>query len=333
MLGFIKKGKLLEQGIKLYQQKDFTKAIDVFNQALIIEGKDFAVNFWLARSQTMLGNYVIAKELLNKCGELEPKVIELLIIPWESLIQSLESNKKFDCEQLSHYDVEADSKLFMCYFKNQYSFRELLIISFILLLGGELIELNPQSHWGLGFAALLITVIQLGYFHFNTLLPLNLWLRYRWMKEQIQILISNSSFMLLTVGFIIISLIVVDRGILSTIQSLQMDTTTVHETIREHYQRIWIKVPYNLLVGPIAGELTFRLVWYNYLAKYNKYIAYFGVSLFIMLLQGSPAQFFMSLFLIWIYNKYNTILAPIILHFTNNFFLLLLPQINKILFF
>lgn len=331
MLEHIKKGKLLEQGINLYHKKDFVKANVVFNEALSIDVNDFAVNFWMARTQTMLGSYVSAKELLNKCRELKPKVIELLIVPWEALIDSLENNENFTYEQLSQCNIETDNNLYTCYFKKQYSFKELLIISLIWFVGNAIVGVGEQSYSVVEFAALLIPIIQLCYFHFNTVLPLNLWLRYQWVKEQIHRLIFNTSFILFTIGFIVVFAIVLDRSIIKTIHSLPREIA--YEAIQELCQKMWIGVPSLLLSGPISGELTCCLVWYNYLAKYNKYVAYFGVSLLTMLLLFSPTRFFMSLGLIWAYNRYKSIMSPIVIHFLIGFYFLIRPLVYKILFF
>jgi len=84
MFKFIKMGKLLEQGVMQYQQKDFTKASHVFEQALAINEQDFTANFWMARTLTMLGDYEGVKALLNKCRELAPQVIELLMSHWKT---------------------------------------------------------------------------------------------------------------------------------------------------------------------------------------------------------------------------------------------------------
>lgn len=324
MFKCIRLGKLLEEGISLYQQKEFTKANGVFSQALTTSPRDFAAHFWLVRTLTMLSDYVAAREVLLQCRQLKPKVTELLLEPWEGLIYGLENDYILFSNQLDQYNVAADQNLQSCYFKKNYTMRELatvslLAISAVFIAG---IAHHDESYFSVLIAAILMFIIHLCYFHFNTLLPLNLWLRCQWIKEQIGRLAHNSSFIRLNV-IIIVCVGVYVLGLMAFIGIFSKSKMYSIETLPNNPIRqpfVWMYTSIIHLLAPAPEELVFRLVWYNYLAKYNKYIAYIGVSFLFMLLHLSmnPVHFLLSFVLIWSYIRYQTLLAPIILHLVYN---------------
>jgi hypothetical protein len=324
---YIKKGKLLEQGINLYKQKSYVEALSFFHKAESIDKNDFSVNYWLARAQIMNGDYVAAKKLLDVCRKLKPKVIDLLIVPWEDLIHNLETDKKAFFEKQHQCDIDADKNIYKCYFRNIYSFKEVISFYFINILVDYLLYLYVPEQ--LDVIALLI---QLSYLHFSTLLPLNMWIRYCWIKKQIKNLFRSSSFLLFLAGFIIISLIIVDGLFFYRINLSHIEISMVHELINEYYKRSSCFMLFHIvLVGPIKWQLLYSLVWYNYLAKHNRIIGYVGVFL-LLLIYGDLAPAFMSFFCILAYNKYNTILAPIVLSCVKGFFLIIQPLILQVWF-
>ncbi|GMA99894.1 type II CAAX endopeptidase family protein [Pelosinus sp. IPA-1] len=331
MIKFIQLGKVLKNGMYFYQQKDFVKAKYSFEQALVIDSHDFMANYWTARTSIMLGDYVNAQNLFNICRILKPKVVELLITPWEILINRLDNGLLLK-EQLQQCDLEINNNLHKCFFKKQYSiiqlFTVLFIGQFISLIGiiiavgvviHGFVELNELKGIGVAIVTYIVVIIELIYFHFSTLLPLNLWLRFQWVKEQIHKLIICHSFRLLIINFL--------SGVGFYYMVITLLGIHVEITPREVSQSLWWLAG---LASPLNEELIFRLAWYNYLAKYGEILAYIGVSLLFMLshLEINLTYFLLSIVFIWSYNKYQNIFAPIMLHFLYN---LSLPIIGYIL--
>lgn len=315
MFNYIKKGRFLEQGINLYKQKNYVKALAFFHKAESIDKNDFSVNYWLARAQIMNGDYVAAKKLLNVCRKLKPKVIDLLIVPWEELIHHLETDQKAVVEQQHQCDIDADRNIHECYFRNLYSFKEVISFCFINMLVDYLLGLYVPDK-----------------LDFVTLLPLNMWIRYCWIKKQIKNLFHSSSFWLFLAGFIFISLIIFDGLFFCRVKLSHIEISVVNKLISEYYKELSVfKLFYIVLLGPITGQLLYSLVWYNYLVKYNRIIGYVGVFL-LFLIYGDWVAAFMSFFCILAYNKYNTILAPIVLSCFKGLFLIIQPLILQVWF-
>ena len=326
MFNYIKKGRFLEQGINLYKQKNYVKALAFFHKAESIDKNDFSVNYWLARTEIMNGDYVVAKKLLNVCRKLKPKVIDLLIVPWEELIHDLETDQKAVVEQQHQCNIDADKNVYKCYFRNLYSFKEVISFYFLSFLVDYLSYLYVPDH--LDFTVF----IQLAYLHFSTVLPLNMWIRYCWIKTQIKNLFHSSSFLLFFAGFIFISLIIVNGLFLCSVDLSHIEISAVYKVISEYYQRSsGLQLLHIALIGPIKVQLLYGLIWYNYLAKYNRLIGYVGVF-FLLSLYGDWGAAFVSFFCIFAYNKYNTILAPIVLTCFEGLFLIMQPLILQVWF-
>lgn len=266
----------------------------------------------------MLGDYAAAKSLLDTCRKLKPQVVELLIEPLDSLIS--EMDKEVVSEKINQYDSETENKLYKCYFKKQYSLGEIFIVSLIFL--SCIMFAAPLIYRILGIPALafssyFITAVQLSYFHINTTLPLNLWLRYQWVKAQIHKAASQPQFWILAIGVSIFRVV-----LLYKIALFKPELLLPINHLSSSFLWYWL----GGLPQPLNEELVFRLALYNYLTKFNKYLAYIGTSLLFMFahLSFDPLTFLFSIVLIWAYNRYQTIIAPIIIHFANNFIMIIL---------
>jgi len=136
------------------------------------------------------------------------------------------------------------------------------------------------------------------------LLPLNWWAQYDYILLQLKKLTRSSSF----IGFISIFLVFIT--ILNYISG--------HKLVSSNY--------ITLVNYSIIEEIVYRGILYNFFKKFNKALAYIGVSILFCLGHLSHYgiwHFIMSLLLIWIYEKYKTIIAPIILHIINNTYFLI----------
>lgn len=239
-------------------------------------------------------------------------------VPLENLIQGLENGDRLSSELIVQYNSAADNSLHQCYFKKYYALDEVISVTLIeqllmlpIFIIAPLYRLPGVTIW----EYLLMSII-LCYFHYSTLLPLNLWLRYQWVKEQMNCLARDLSFRQLTVGFLI------GAGV----YYFGLNLLSPQLTVQSFKNPVDIQIVlWNWLAGPSAppSEELWRLAWYNYLAKYDKYYACVGVSLLFMWSHWSavPANFLLSLVCIWTYNRYNTIIAPMILHLAYNLFL------------
>ena len=86
---------------------------------------------------------------------------------------------------------------------------------------------------------------------------------------------------------------------------------------------IYVQIISSGIVGPILEELTFRGIVYNKLKEFNKPMKSIILSTLIFSLMHTNIvnmiyAFVISFFLIYVYEKYKTIKAPILLHMSAN---------------
>jgi membrane protease YdiL (CAAX protease family) len=76
----------------------------------------------------------------------------------------------------------------------------------------------------------------------------------------------------------------------------------------------------------VFEEILFRGMLFTYIKKYNKLLAYLGISFLFYYYHSEAAvvgHLIGSMLYCWSYEKYGTLVAPIALHFLNNFLFLL----------
>ena len=84
----------------LYRQGNYTEAKRKITTAIEIDGEDFVANFWYLRIAIRLGEYEAADSAAQKCLQIDPKLLDNLILPWQAALSQLRSGTIIDWDSL-----------------------------------------------------------------------------------------------------------------------------------------------------------------------------------------------------------------------------------------
>lgn len=325
MLTFIFVGKLIGNGISLYRQQNYFQAKQAFQQAVTEDPGDFSAAFWLARAYTRLGDCSAARGLLYKCRGLNGQAAEKLIPLWESLIGELERDGGLSPGHIDQYDQAADEQLEKYYGISRFAIADVLIISILMLFAkAGTIHIYPLAGMlgNIVYVSLLLLSI-LAYLNRRTVLPLNLWLRYRRVAAEGGKLAHKALFLTIILIMVALAAVVVLGNTIIAIDNPLLKARLIelaHESPLRQPLNFWVIAFLGIIWAPLAEEVTFRLVLYNYLAKYSKIFA--GVAVSLLFLQWHPTieyrHLITSAIYIGAYERYRTIVAPMMLHAVYN---------------
>jgi len=313
----LKTGLFLKKGIDLYNQKEFLLAKEMFYQALNINSdnhRDFTINFWLARVSIMLCDYEKINYFFEICNKLKPGLVKKIINPWDDFIYKIKEDITFTSEEIIKYNNTIDNNLEQCYDKKTFKRREILFLGLLLLIKVTFVAswITPYGISGTIIAGIIFALILLNYVHSKTELPLNFWIRCNSIIGKTRKLVISSSFLFCITYF-------------SCFMSCFFIITLFYDPSNALIYRSATMSPLlwflSLPVTSIWEELIFRLFLFTIIAKYNKVLGYLVTAFIFNFVHGTgggPMIFIGSLILTWVYDKYKTIIAPIIIHTLSN---------------
>lgn len=323
-------GQALEKGIDFYNRKMYADAKEFFQEAFSINCDDFVINFWLMRVAIMTHDYTGAREYLSKCIQIEPKLKDLLIDPWYKVLNDSMQGK--ESEELETLNQRTNELLDYCHRNKEFSIYTFVGIVGFYFLSSSIYEFTLdilQLQFHIQMTIHLISYIYLFkflffllpvafYYNYKSLCTPNLWIELCRVKRCFNELCRNNSFKVVALSYCVIIMFPevfsffypefsgeAAKGFLSRYSGYPVPNYLG-----------------NLLMAPVLEEILFRGILFNYIKKYNKSLAYLVVSFLFYCYHGefaSGEHFIKSMIYCWLYDKYGTMVAPIVVHFLNNF--------------
>ena len=307
MFTLLRFGKLLEAGIALYKSKQYSRATQLTDEALAIDSRDFTANFWRARMAIAEKKNDLAKQHITICKEINNKLEKPLIEPLEILMKRYKINEYISDREFEKCDNEIDEKLEHYQHYREFNISDILkllkygviwVILSVLLLYLNISSSREMLEFIFGSSFLVCLV---AYYLRKPILPLNLWKQCTYILITCKELMKRKSFIILIASLFLAIKI--------------MLYTAIHFG---HYTKQL--VPYSgiiiVMIAPIYEEVLYRGILYRFFKRYNRLLAYIVVSLlfFFMHEDANTIHFIASIILIWVYDKYKTLIAPIIIH-------------------
>ncbi|MEN6412503.1 MAG: type II CAAX endopeptidase family protein [Veillonellales bacterium] len=134
------------------------------------------------------------------------------------------------------------------------------------------------------------------------------------LKKEVITLIKTRNFICICC---ILSLVTLTPGLLYFTAPVEMAKKYAQEHINLFGSWPLISYVFLVVVIPAGEELIFRGILFNTIKKYNIILAYLLTSIIFYYYHGeirSEWNFITSILFCWVYNKYETLTAPIILH-------------------
>ena len=292
ILYWIEYGRSIEMTDNLYRQGKYIEAMQKITTAIEIDSEDFVATFWRLRIAARLGEYEAAESAAQKCLQIEPKLLDNLILPWQTALSQIRSGALIDWGSL---DKATDQ--WLDYYLHHREF------SLLSVLGAEV----------LSWAGNILSAI---YYYRKPVLVPDLWNEGIRTWKRLRKLFFEETFGIL---FVI--------ALVSAIVFLYPLWIKAGPVAR---YEIWtgnlaIEIISVLIVTPIGVETFYRGILFTYCRQYSEAWAYpivaaiyaipFGLN------KGLDDAVFHALFS-WIYCKaymeYDSIIAPILLHFLAN---------------
>jgi len=323
-------GQALEKGIDFYNRRMYADAKEFFQKAFCINRDDFVINFWLMRVSIMTLDYTSGQEFLSRCIQIEPKLKDMLIDPWcKVLNESLQGKESDELETLNQKTNELLDRCHQDRNFTIYNFVGVLALYFLTLSIYEFVLDVLQFRFRIQMTIHLISYIYLlkvlffslpialYYFHKSLYTP-NLWIELCRVKRCFNELGRNNRFKVMALGFCIFVML---PEVISIFYP-EFSEESAKMVVANYNVYPIPNFLYILLIAPVVEEILFRGMLFKYIKKYDKSLAYIMTSILFYYFHGEAASdghYIHSLIYCWSYNKYGTMVAPIILHFLNNF--------------
>lgn len=321
MMKWIVFGKNLQGGIKLYNEKRFSDAQTSFQKAVSINANDFIVNYWLMKVSVVLWDFSEAQKYMGECLRLQPDVEKTLIDPWRSSLNSLKNSECVDLQkiddettvllngyqQIRNFSIWETLALWVAgalFYTIGYSIENILLNDFTDL---EFVESAIVP-----FFSIAITILATIYYYIKPKILPNVWIAINLGILQFKHLCHNR-------GFLWVCLMVL-------LPTVPWEPLTINSeeliAMKNTYKSLDLsKITLYLISAPIYEEILFRGMLFNNLKKYNRVLAYVIVALLFYghhFDEAVLSHFIHSLFYCWVYEKYDTILAPLLIHMSYN---------------
>ncbi|MDU4960256.1 MAG: CPBP family intramembrane glutamic endopeptidase [Sporomusaceae bacterium] len=320
MFPWLRFGKRLDAGIQSYSNGLFEQARAHFENALVINPGDFVANFWLLRVHTRLRNQQEIQWYAAKCSELRPDLSEVVDCWLEQSANTLTT------EAWAELDMAVDQRI-RDYQKNRRYVKKDIVTILLILLGifvgsvafvGSLMVFNKSFFYmikqsftlRLTYEDILCAPFVVYYCRKPKLIQ-NVWLQIREARGILKDInfrrwIMFIFFFKIIAGIIVISIVIfTDNAALNAV--LQTNVIYLDPLV----------IISAVVTAPIAEEVFYRGIVFQYLKLFSRRGAYIGSSLLFFVDHGLEAnnfQFFMGIFLAYLYERYNTLAAPIIMH-------------------
>jgi len=321
-------GKFLEAGIENYDLGIYEQAKREFQSALDINDNDFLVNFWLLRINIKLGNSQESKQFAAKCISLRPDLKEI-VMPWQFLIESGIPSK----EEWIELETKTDKQITKYQNYRTYSIKDVFKIfgTCLLIIAGIFVfyviclfylkiplsafskvdQIPPIS---MIIPYLLSLPFVLIYYR-KPILIMNLWIKIK----RITFLFKNKRFLYYLLILVGIKLLIVIFTAIMQVSGLYNYWDMLRG--KEYYLNYPSVIIIVVFLAPICEEVIFRGLIFRYINQFNRLLAY-TVSIFLFYsFHGGAANFLhilLGIFFAFAYEKFDTLLAPIVLHVFQN---------------
>lgn len=225
----------------LYRQGNYIEAKLQIATAIEIDSEDFVANFWCLRIATRLGECEAADSAAQTCFQVEPSLLDNLILPWQAALSQLRSGAVIDWDNL-----DSDTDQWLDYYLHHREF------SLLNVLGAEVLS------WG----SFVLSAIY--YYRKPRLVP-DLWNEGIRTKKRLYKLFFKDTFGIL---FIIALLYVI---VLLYPLWIKAEPVALHQIWTGNLLTEVISV---LIMTPIGIEALYRGVLFTYCRQYSEAWAY-----------------------------------------------------------
>lgn len=308
-------GKLMGLGINSFRQASYEQAKSMFEKAAEINENDYLVNFWLFRIYGRLGLVSEAKNHAAKCISLRPD-LEKLFTPLKMILENGIASK----EQWLELDIKLEQYIIEYQKTREYSIKDIfrvctvfLIIFFLVMVFFalcrvfnipifEILDRSPSIKMLLDYAP-LIPLIWI--YYSKPKLVTNYWIKI----QDLACLMTNTRFLkwmyaLISLKFLAVLLTLNDNVLIGSEPYLNTGAMLMV-----------------VIIGPICEEVCFRGLLFSYIKQYSRFFAYFVSVWLFYTFHGGNASYLhimLGIFFALAYEKFDTLMAPIVLHSAQN---------------
>lgn len=321
----------IEKGSELYNKRMYVESKSYFRRAENNNSNNFIVNFWLMRVTIMTCDYINAKDYLTKCVNINSTLKEKLIDPWADLLNQTKASNLVDLNEKTNKLLESYQRdrtftildlcgVFLLYYFVQKIYSLTLYFT----------KINDRYWEGyiyISFIGLFFYVPITIYYYFKPRLKPNLWKEIIQTKEKNKQLFKQKGYLGVCLLFSVITSL--PFGLYFINPEFVRTSAKAYAATYNSYPLInYLAL---LTIVPVCEELIFRGMLFKFIKKYNVLLAYFITSALFFFYHGSMKSewnFISSLLFCWAYDKYKTLIAPIVLHLLNNLLFILYLLFN-----
>ncbi len=276
----------------LYRQGNYIEAKQKIATAIEIDNEDFVANFWCLRIATRLGEYEAADSAAQACFQIEPNLLDNLILPWQTALSQLRSGAVIDWDNL-----DRDTDQWLDYYLHHREF------SLLNVLGAEVLS------WG----SYILSAI---YYYRKPVLVPDLWNEGIRTWKRLRKLFFEDTFGILFV-IALVSAIVFLYPLWIKAEPIDLNKIWTGNLLTESISF--------LIMTPIGVETFYRGMLFSYCRQYSEAWAYPIVAAIYCIPFGIKNGLDDAVYhavLSWIYSRaymeYDSIMAPVLLHFLTN---------------
>lgn len=334
MLEFIKFGRAMDEGIRLYNAKHYLDSQYCFDRALELDPNDYQANFWKARVLIYQSNYEEAEKYLARgkdIGETD-ELIELLDL-WCHQPFDLKHGQEPSPHVLQEIDVITKDKLELYNIRRRYSMRDILIYFFYFIISSTVYvgvsQFGKKDLIGDWISGSIFSLLGIWHYYSKVILPLNLWMSYKQILDEFKCLCKDKRYLMLVFLY----------GSYGFVPNIIGDNPphSVSLFVVQSFSSFPILAVFSTGLLVIFEEVLFRGTLYPIFCRFfsflslNKSISSVIAALIFMFYHGpnfDPSLIALALVCTYLYDTYDTLVAPVILHLIYNFMIFLAVYIK-----